>query len=85
MVEPPGVTNPLEMKLMRRYIIACRAKNPTIPPSLSDKLVGAYVELRNMERNEMKEKRDTTFTSPRSLLAILRLSTALVSKAWTAL
>jgi len=60
---------------MRRYITACRKKNPTIPPNLAERLVGAYVELRNEARNEKN-----TFTSPRSLLAILRFSTALVSK-----
>jgi DNA replication licensing factor MCM7 len=72
--EPPSEVKPLDMKLMRRYIIACRARNPSIPPTLSERLVGAYVELRNEARNV----KETTFTSPRSLLAILRLSTALV-------
>jgi DNA replication licensing factor MCM7 len=73
LIEPPSNIKPLDMNLMRRYIIACRKRNPTIPGSLSERLVGAYVELRNEARNS----RETTFTSPRSLLAILRLSTAL--------
>ncbi|CAL8106657.1 unnamed protein product [Orchesella dallaii] len=72
--EPPTTLKPLDMGLMRRYIISCRKKNPTVPQTLSDKLVGAYVELRKEARNNLKEN---TFTSPRSLLAILRLSTAL--------
>lgn len=50
--------------------------NPTVPQSLSDKLVTAYVELRKEARNG--NSKENTFTSPRSLLAILRLSTALV-------
>lgn len=62
---------------MRRYIISCRSVNPTVPASLSDKLVAAYVELRREARN-VDTKKENTFTSPRSLLAILRLSTALV-------
>lgn len=81
--EPPTGITPLDMHVMRKYIIACRKKNPTIPESLSDRLVQAYVELRADTRNinyldNPKSMKDTTFTSPRSLLAILRLSTALV-------
>jgi len=73
--EPPTAFKPMDMKLMRRYIIACRKKNPSIPESLSERLVEAYVALRIESRNKAQE---STFTSPRSLLAILRLSTALV-------
>jgi len=71
--EPKSNVQALDMGFMRRYISACRKKMPTIPSNLSERLVGAYVELRNEARN----CRETTFTSPRSLLAILRLSTAL--------
>ena len=39
-------------------------------------MTGAYVEM----RKEARGNKDTTFTSPRTLLAILRLSTALVRK-----
>ncbi len=74
--EPPSTLKPLDMGLMRRYIISCRKMNPTVPQSLSDKLVTAYVELRKEARNG--NSKENTFTSPRSLLAILRLSTALV-------
>jgi DNA replication licensing factor MCM7 len=44
-----------------------------IPENLSDYITGAYVEMRKEARNS----KDTTFTSARTLLAILRLSTAL--------
>lgn len=44
-----------------------------IPENLSDYIAGAYVEMRKEARNS----KDTTFTSARTLLAILRLSTAL--------
>jgi len=73
LAEPPRIIKPLDMNFMRRYILACKKKNPTVPSSLSERLVAAYVELRNEARNY----RETTFTSPRSLLAILRFSTAL--------
>ena len=66
---------PLDMKLMRRYIALCKTKEPTIPKELTDYMTGAYVEM----RKEARSSKDTTFTSPRTLLAILRLSTSLVS------
>ena len=58
----------------RRYIALCKRKNPIIPESLTDYITGAYIEMRKEARNS----KDTTFTSARTLLAILRLSTALV-------
>uniref|UniRef100_A0A1S4M2U7 DNA replication licensing factor MCM7 n=1 Tax=Ixodes scapularis TaxID=6945 RepID=A0A1S4M2U7_IXOSC len=73
--EPPrGTLKPLDMRLMRRYIALCRSKNPAVPEELTDYIVGAYVEMRKEARNN----KDSTFMSPRTLLAILRLSTALV-------
>lgn len=61
--------------LIRRYIAACKEKQPVIPEALTDYIVSAYVEM----RKEARTNRDTTFTSARTLLAVLRLATALVS------
>lgn len=72
-VQPPSHFTPLDMKLMRRYIALCKTKDPVIPQSLTDYITGAYVEMRKEARNN----KDMTFTSARTLLAILRLSTAL--------
>ncbi|XP_065055420.1 DNA replication licensing factor mcm7-like isoform X1 [Rhopilema esculentum] len=72
-VHPPAMYNPLDMKLMRRYIGACKEKMPAVPVELTDYIVSAYVEMRKEARNS----KDTTFTSPRTLLAVLRLGTAL--------
>lgn len=71
--QPKTNIQTMSMNLMRRYISLCKRKNPTIPDNLTDYIVGAYVELRREARNN----RDMTFTSPRNLLGILRLSTAL--------
>lgn len=71
--QPPTSTKPLDMNLMRRYIALCKRKEPTISADLSDYIVGAYVDLRREARNN----KDTTFTSARNLLGIVRLSTAL--------
>ncbi|XP_022088153.1 DNA replication licensing factor mcm7-like [Acanthaster planci] len=71
--QPPMQFTPLNMNLMRRYIALCQTKTPAIPESLTDYITGAYVEM----RKEARGSKDTTFTSARTLLAILRLSTAL--------
>merc|ERR1712109_303866 len=54
----------------------CQKQVPLIPPELRDYIVGCYCELRKESRAE-ENKNTTTFTSARTLLAILRLSTAL--------
>jgi DNA replication licensing factor MCM7 len=72
-VQPPTNFKPLDMKLMRRYIALCKTKQPVVPQSLTDHIVSVYVEM----RKEARVNVDATFTSARTLLAILRLSTAL--------
>ena len=57
------------MRLMRRYIALCKKRNPIVPEELTDYIVGAYCEMRKAARNN----KDMTFTSARTLLAILRL------------
>ncbi|KAH0619393.1 hypothetical protein JD844_025951 [Phrynosoma platyrhinos] len=57
----------------RRYIAMCKRKQPTVPESLADYITAAYVEM----RKEAWASKDTTYTSARTLLGILRLATAL--------
>ncbi|KAK6113248.1 DNA replication licensing factor mcm7-B [Brugia pahangi] len=64
---------PLDMSLIRRYIAMCKRKQPVIEEKLRDRLVDMYVDLRKDARNN----RNSVFTSPRSLLAVIRLSSAL--------
>lgn len=59
------------MRLMRRYIALCKKRNPIVPEELTDFIVGAYCEMRKAARNN----KDMTFTSARTLLAILRFET----------
>ncbi len=59
--------------LFRQYISVARQYQPTVPQSLIDYIVGAYVSLR---ANDLAQK-DTTYTTPRTLLAVLRLAQAL--------
>jgi DNA replication licensing factor MCM7 len=72
-VQPPTNFEPLDMKLMRRYIALCKTKQPLVPQSLTDHIVSVYVEM----RKEARINTDSTYTSARTLLGILRLSTAL--------
>merc|ERR1719244_1523011 len=72
-IQPPLAFEPLDMKLMRRYIALCKKKQPVVPPELTDYITGAYVEM----RKEARGSKDMTYTSARTLLAILRLATAL--------
>ncbi|XP_022791176.1 DNA replication licensing factor mcm7-A-like isoform X1 [Stylophora pistillata] len=78
---PPMQFTSLDMNLMRRYIAVCKEKQPLIPEALTDYIVSANVEM----RKEARTNRDTTFTSARTLLAVLRLATALVSTCITVL
>lgn len=71
--QPPTHFTPIHMKLMRRYIAMCKKRQPVVPESLADYITAAYVEM----RKEARVCKDTTFTSARTLLSILRLSTAL--------
>jgi DNA replication licensing factor MCM7 len=64
---PPIDFEPLNMKLLMRFLELCRTKQPTVPQHLTDFIVNAYVELR-------KDSRE--FTSARTLLSVLRLATA---------
>uniref|UniRef100_A0A6G1SKS1 DNA replication licensing factor MCM7 n=1 Tax=Aceria tosichella TaxID=561515 RepID=A0A6G1SKS1_9ACAR len=64
----------IDMKTMRRYIELCKTKSPIIPPALDEKLVDIYLGIRALKR--VDDTVETLFTSPRSLLAIIRMSTA---------
>ncbi|XP_076844847.1 DNA replication licensing factor MCM7 isoform X1 [Brachyhypopomus gauderio] len=71
--QPPTHFSPIDMKLMRRYLNKCKKRQPVVPEALADYITAAYVEM----RKEARVSKDTTFTSARTLLSILRLSTAL--------
>ncbi|KAJ6655577.1 hypothetical protein lerEdw1_005048 [Lerista edwardsae] len=73
--QPPSQFQQLDMGLMRRYIATCKRKQPAVPEALADYITAAYVEM----RKEAWASKDTTYTSARTLLGILRLATALVS------
>ncbi|KAL7080231.1 hypothetical protein ACQ4LE_000488 [Meloidogyne hapla] len=71
--QPDAAFKPVDMKLFRKYIAVCKRKDPVLPDELKELLVDKYVEL----RRESKNSADSTFTSPRILLAAIRACTAL--------
>ncbi|XP_054153446.1 DNA replication licensing factor mcm7-A-like [Oppia nitens] len=71
--EPPLEVQPLDIQIMQKYIARAKRINPIVPEFLTDDIVAAYIDMRNDARNN----KDMTYTSARTLLAILRLSTAL--------
>ncbi|VDD76385.1 unnamed protein product [Mesocestoides corti] len=69
----PAGTQILTLDELRRLIGVARAQPaPSVPAYLADYLVGAYVEM----RKEARVNREMTYTSARTLLGIMRLSTA---------
>jgi DNA replication licensing factor MCM7 len=71
--EAPQVRSAVPPETLRQYIAIARQFQPRVPQALVDYIVGAYVSLR-MNDAALKE---TTYTTPRTLLAVLRLSQAL--------
>ncbi|KAI6191751.1 DNA replication licensing factor MCM7 [Aphelenchoides bicaudatus] len=71
--QPKSDFEPLPMELIRKYIAVCKKKQPKIEISLMDRLIEKYVAM----RNEAHENVNSTYTSPRILLGVIRLSTAL--------
>jgi DNA replication licensing factor MCM7 len=71
--EPESNFKPISMSLFRRYIELCKKRNPVVPSYLQKRLVEKYVELRDSARQNYAT---SVFTSPRNLLAVVRMATA---------
>lgn len=41
--QPPTETEAIDMKLIRKYISLCKAKEPTVPEELTEFIVGMYI------------------------------------------
>jgi DNA replication licensing factor MCM7 len=65
---------------VRQWVARARSFRPTVPESVAEYMVGAYVKMRQAASKANKQglKREQfTHTSPRTLLGVLRLSQAL--------
>eukprot|EP00048_Salpingoeca_helianthica_P003471 m.67637 g.67637 ORF g.67637 m.67637 type:complete len:729 (+) comp12719_c0_seq5:22-2208(+) len=71
---PPLEHPPLDKIFVRNYISVAKSYSPFVSPELTDFIVGIYVHMR---QEEAKDKEVSTYTSPRSLLGVLRLASAL--------
>ncbi|KAF8682750.1 MCM family [Rhizoctonia solani] len=68
---------PVEPTLMRHFIAQARLRRPIVPPGVSDYIVQSYVRLRKEHKEQEEENKSHSYTSARTLLAVLRLSQAL--------
>ncbi|KAJ5881987.1 DNA replication licensing factor MCM7 [Penicillium soppii] len=62
---------------VRQYIAKARTYRPTVPSSVSDYMVGAYVAMRKRQKIDESKQRQFSHVTPRTLLGIVRLSQAL--------
>lgn len=74
---PPLQHDPIDPVLMRHYIAEARRKRPIVPKEVSNYVVSAYVQLRKNSKEDEEKNSQFTYTSARTLLAVLRLSQAL--------
>lgn len=64
----------MDADLMRHYISYARTWQPSVPREVADYIVNSYVDMRNKEENVYK---DLQYTCARTLLSVIRMSTAL--------
>eukprot|EP01069_Polyplicarium_translucidae_P008196 Polyplicarium_translucidae@DN3197_c0_g1_i1.p1 len=80
-LKPPSMTTdsrpPVDAKVIRLFISRAKQYKPLVPKELTTEIVEHYVTMRSAERLEEAESEAKSYTSPRTLLAILRLSQAL--------
>lgn len=62
---------------VRQYVARARSLRPTVPKAVSDYMVGAYVRMRQQHKRDEAGKKAFTYTSPRTLLGVVRLAQAL--------
>ncbi|KAL3348249.1 hypothetical protein AABB24_021755, partial [Solanum stoloniferum] len=65
---------PLEPSVLRAYISAARRLSPSVPKELEEYIAGAYSSIR---QEEAKSNTPHSYTTVRTLLSILRISSAL--------
>ncbi|KAI0723867.1 MCM-domain-containing protein [Cerioporus squamosus] len=63
--------------LIRHYIARARQFRPVVPAEVSNFIIEKYVTLRKESKDEDAQKKSHTYTSPRTLLGVLRVAQAL--------
>ncbi|KAI9096967.1 MCM2/3/5 family-domain-containing protein [Phlyctochytrium arcticum] len=68
-----GDFDAIETNVIRHYIAKARTFDPVVPKDVADYIVNAYVHL----RGKAKEHEEFQYTSARTLLSVIRMSSAL--------
>lgn len=68
---------PLSPAAIRQFIEHTQSVRPTLSEELNQHIVNAYVNKRQVQKQEMGSKQQFSFVTPRTLLAIIRMSQAL--------
>eukprot|EP00043_Microstomoeca_roanoka_P006815 m.66197 g.66197 ORF g.66197 m.66197 type:complete len:728 (-) comp13580_c1_seq2:66-2249(-) len=76
---PVDEREPLDKEFLRNYVAYAKTFQPFIGPELTDHITGVYAKI----REDQEENVDDTHITARTLLAILRLSTALAKLRFT--
>jgi DNA replication licensing factor MCM7 len=71
-----------DAKTIRAYVARAQKYNPEIPNHLVPSIVNMYAEMRAEERMQTESDRQT-YTSPRTLIAMLRISQARARLRWS--
>jgi DNA replication licensing factor MCM7 len=74
---PPLENDVFDTPFIRAYVSFARAHDPHVPKELTDHIIEEYVRMRQAEASADIDERPHTYTSARTLLAILRISQAL--------
>eukprot|EP00923_Selenidium_pygospionis_P034272 GHVN01059814.1.p1 GENE.GHVN01059814.1~~GHVN01059814.1.p1 ORF type:complete len:630 (-),score=95.23 GHVN01059814.1:1008-2897(-) len=75
---PPAVGfEPLDARTMRLFIAIAKEFTPKIPQELASEIIEAYVDMRSREKQDRERNSEKSYTTPRSLAAMLRMSQAL--------
>lgn len=75
--EPASDFEPLDAQTIRQYIAVARTFRPVVPKAVGDYVVQAYIAMRKESHRNEGSVRKFAHITPRTLLAILRLSQAL--------
>jgi len=73
---PPPQHTPVSKELVRHYISEARRINPYISKETTETVIGMYIHMRDESNESSKMSKKQTYTSARTLLALLRLATA---------
>ncbi|CAG8471211.1 29997_t:CDS:2, partial [Racocetra persica] len=75
--QPQTGTEVLDADTIRHYIAEARSKRPVIPEAIAEHMVETYCDNRQEQKIAEARKKEFTYTSARTLLAVIRLSQAL--------